>query len=62
MPAHRYGEENGSGAMLAVKVSRCHMPLQDVNKAAYSGLETRGDVTKHGYQWPHKKDSCPPKN
>ena len=56
MPAHRYGEENGSGARLAVKVSRCHMPLQDVNKAAHSGLETRGDVTKHGYQWPNKKD------
>ena len=25
---------------------------------------SRGDVTrslKQGYQWPHKKDSCPPK-
>ena len=27
-------------------------------------LKPRGDVTrspKPGYQWPHKKDSCPPK-
>ena len=28
-------------------------------------LKPRGDITrspKQGYQWPHKKDSCPPKN
>ena len=36
-----------------------------INKAEPTlALKPRGDVTrspKQGYQWPHKKDSCPPK-
>ena len=35
------------------------MPLPSANKAAHSGFETRGDITrspKQGYQWSHKKD------
>ena len=42
-----------------------HMPLLSLNKAEPTlALKPRGDVTrspKQGYQWPHKKDSCPPK-
>ena len=42
-----------------------HMPLLSSNKAEPTlALKPRGDVTgspKQGYQWPHKKDSCPPK-
>ena len=40
-------------------------PLLNSNKAEPTlALKPRGDVTrspKQGYQWPHKKDSCPPK-
>ena len=76
MPAHRYMEEIGSAAMLAAKRLagvtpevnfRDHvtcMPLGSVNKAAYSGFETqrrRHQSPKHGYQWPHRKNLCPPK-
>ena len=43
-----------------------HTPLLSVNKAEPTlALKPRGDVTrnpKQGYQWPHKKDPCPPKN
>ena len=42
-----------------------HMPLLSSNKAEPTlALKPRGDITrsrKQGYQWPHKKDSCPPK-
>ena len=53
MPAHRYGEEIGSAAMLATKRSagvapevnlrECvtHMPLPRTDKAAHSGFETQ---------------------
>ena len=41
------------------------MPLLSLNKAEPTlALKPRGDVTrslKQGYQWPHKKDSGPPK-
>ena len=36
-----------------------------VSKESTLALKPRADVTrnpKQGYQWPHKKDSCPPKN
>ena len=40
------------------------MPPLSLNKAEPTlALKPRGDVTrspKQGYQWPHKKDSCPP--
>ena len=40
-------------------------PPPSANKAEPTlALKPRGDVTrspKQGYQWPHKKDSCPPK-
>ena len=38
-------------------------PPPSANKAALA-LKPRGEVTrspKQGYQWPHKKDLCPPK-
>ena len=42
-----------------------HMPPLSLNKAEPTlALKPRGEVTrspKQGYQWPHKKDSCPPK-
>ena len=42
-----------------------HTPPLSSNKAEPTlALKPRGDVTrslKQGYQWPHKKDSCPPK-
>ena len=75
-PAHRYMEENGSAAMLAAKrlvgvapevnlrEHVAHIPLSNMNKASRSGLKPR-DVTrstKRWYQWPHKKDLCPPKS
>ena len=41
-------------------------PLLSSNKAEPTlALKTRRDITrspKQGYQWSHKKDSCPPKN
>ena len=43
-----------------------HMPPLSLNKVEPTlALKPRGDVTrspKEGYQWPHKKESCPPKN
>ena len=40
-------------------------PPPSANKAEPTlALKPRGDITrspKQGYQWPHKKDSCPPK-
>ena len=37
-----------------------------LKRCIHPDFETHGaDVTispKQGYQWPHKKDSCPPKN
>ena len=69
MPTHRYGEEISLAAILAVKRSagvapevNCrehvtHMPLPSVSKAAYSGFEHRGDVTRsliQRYQCPTK--------
>ena len=42
-----------------------HTPPLSSNKAELTlALKPRGDVTrslKQGYQWPHKKDSSPPK-
>ena len=69
MHACRYVEENGLAAMvlhLEVNLREyvTRMPLPRANKAAHFGFETRGDITrspKQGYQWPHKKDLCPPK-
>ena len=41
-------------------------PLPNANKTEPTlALKPKGDVTrspKQGYQWPHKKDPCPPKN
>ena len=41
------------------------MPPLSSNKAEPTlALKPRGDITrspKQGYQWPHKKKSCPPK-
>ena len=39
-------------------------PLSSNKVEPTLALKPRGDVTrspKQGYQWPHKKDSCPPK-
>ena len=36
-------------------------PLSSTKAEPTLALKPRGDVTKQGYQWPHKKDSCPPK-
>ena len=69
MPAHTYMEEICRGLqvshqrwisrnMLHVRLSKAWINLPTV------ALEPRGDVTrspKQGYQWLHKKDSCPPK-
>ena len=48
-----------------LRVCTLHLPPQKSNKAEPTlALKPRGDVTrnpKHGYQWPTKKDMCPPK-
>ena len=69
-------EEINSAAMLAAKRSvgvtpemnlREHvtcMPSPMLIRLPTLALKPRGDVTrspKQGYQWPHKKDFCPPK-
>ena len=39
-------------------------PLSSNKAEPTLALKPKGDVTrspKQGYQWPHKKDSCPPK-
>ena len=50
-------------SLLTCNVTRT--PPPSANKAEPTlALKPRGDVTrspKQGYQWPHKKDSCPPK-
>ena len=41
----------------------CMPPLSSNKAEPTLALKPRGDVTrspKQGYQWPHKKDSCPP--
>ena len=41
-----------------------NLPCFKKLRKATLALKPRGDVTrspKQGYQWPHKKDSCPPK-
>ena len=70
-------KEIGLAAMLATKRSAVVAPdvnlrecvicmlLLNVNKAVHSGFEPKGEITripKWGYQWPHKKDLCSPKN
>ena len=56
---HTRGESQGTCNIT------CTPPLS-LNKAEPTlALKPRGDVTrspKQGYQWPHRKDSCPPKN
>ena len=39
-----------------------HILLPSTNKAGHSGFETQRchQRSKAGYQWPHKKDLCPP--
>ena len=55
---HTKGESQG-----ACNLTR--MPLLSWNKTEPTlALKPRGDITrspKQGYQWPNKKDSCPPK-
>ena len=55
---HTRGESQGTCNIT------CTPPLS-LNKAEPTlALKPRGDITrspKQGYQWPHKKDSCPPK-
>ena len=72
-PVRRYVEEIGSvtkrsaGVTPEVNLRECetHMPPPSANKAEPTlALKPTEDVTrspKQGYQWPHKKDSCPPK-
>ena len=77
MSGRRYVEEIGSAAMLAGKrsagvtpevnlVEQQHVHLQQVRiRLPTLALKPRGGVTrstKQGYQWPQKKDLCPPKN
>ena len=41
-----------------------HIPLPSAKKLPSLTLTPRGDITrspKQGYQWPHRKDLCPPK-
>ena len=77
MLVHKDVDENGSIAMLATKRSAgvtpevnvregtsC-MPLQSVNKAAHSGLETQRrchQKSKTGVSVAPQKDMCPPTN
>ena len=42
----------------------CMQATKHASEESTLALKLRGDVTrspKQGYQWPHKKDSCPPK-
>ena len=63
---------DSSAAMLATKrlagvtpeVNLGELLCQMQIRLSTLALKSRGDVTrspKQGYQWPHKKDSCPPK-
>ena len=64
---HRYVEEmahlpywlpRGWQALNLRECVTCTHP-SGMNKCPHSGDITRS--TKHGYHWPHKKDSCPSK-
>ena len=69
MPAYRYVEENGSVVMLATKRSADVTPEVNLREHCQvqirlPTLKPRGVVnrsSKLGYQWPHKRDLCPPK-
>ena len=55
-----------AGVAPEVNLNECviHMPPQARIRLPTLALKPRGDITrspKQGYQWPHKKDSCPPK-
>ena len=66
--------QSGLAAMLAVKRSAGVAPEVNLRNSAQArknasestlALKPRADVTrspKQGYQWPNKKDMCPPKN
>ena len=70
----KYVGQSGSAAMLAIKRLAGVAPevnlrnsMQARKHASEStlALKPRADVTrssKQGYQWPHKKDMCPPKS
>ena len=64
-PSNATKRSAGIAPEVNVREHATHMPLPSVNKAEPTvDLKPRGDVTrssKQGYQWPHKKDSCPPK-
>ena len=69
----KYVGQSGLAAMLAVKRSAGVAPEVNLRNSAQArkhasestlALKPRADVTispKQGYQWPHKKDMCPPK-
>ena len=43
----------------------CTQATKNASEGSTLALKPRGDVTrspKQGYQWPHEKDLCPPKN
>ena len=48
-----------------ISVICCVQARKHTSEGSTLALKPRGDITrspKQGYQWPHKKDSCPPKN
>ena len=70
---YKYVGQSGSAAMLTVKRSAGLAPEVNLRNSMQArkhaseftlALKPRADVTrspKQGYQWPHKKDMCPPK-
>ena len=72
MSASRYVEENDSAAMVTAKRSAGIAPVVNIREhithttklsANKDALKPRGNVTrspKQGYEWPDKKDLCPP--
>ena len=45
--------------------SRCMKAMKHPNRGSILALKPRGDITRspqQGYEWPDKKDLCPPKN
>ena len=69
----KWCHQSGSAAMLAIKRLTGVTPEVNLRNSTQArkhaskstlALKPRADVTrspKQGYQWPHKKDMCPPK-
>ena len=59
---HAGHQEVGAGVAPAVNLrNQLHAGEKACKQGIHPGFEIQGRHPKQAYQWPHKKDLCPPK-